>query len=550
MSLDTANTILNAVRGQRDRFVGFAFAAADLLLEVTNGGRIAFVGGAIQNLQGRDTATLVGTPFLDLITPGDRGVAATLIASLERGGRFIPVALRLALEGHDQPVVFGGCRLPNQINAIFLSLAFVSGEAGGVKEAPEGMLSREAFTSLAAQRMVKPENGNFKLTFVTIDELEALQERLTEEVGEGLAEAVERYLNSSSGLEAAGELGNGRYGLLHKQPIDTKRLKQCVQALSQAIDPTGQGVSLRTASMDLDKESLNGTDAARALVYCINRYADYSDSELSIPTLRDGLDKVMAKTAARISGFRATVADRAFTLVYQPIVDLKTRTVHHVEALARFPEGGSPGATVAFAEDVRLIGDFDLAVCDRVIEAVLQTTDVGIPIAVNISGQSLESTAFANMLFALLKADRNLSRRILFEVTESAVITRIEDVNARIQALRGGGFKVCLDDFGAGANSFHYLRGFEVDFVKIDGAFGRAALRNMRDGILLRSISTFCRDVGIATIGEMIEDEEHAAALAKFGITCGQGYLFGKPAAEPYPKPVQTATRLRGAKQC
>jgi EAL domain-containing protein (putative c-di-GMP-specific phosphodiesterase class I) len=289
--------------------------------------------------------------------------------------------------------------------------------------------------------------------------------------------------------------------------------------------------------MDLDQDSLNGTDAARALVYCINQFADSDNADLSIPTLRDGLDKVVEQTVARISGFRTTVVDRAFSLVYQPIVDLGTRKIHHLEALARFPDGGSPGAVIAFAEAVRLIPDFDLAVCDLVIETVLENPDGQIPIAVNLSGQSLESSAFANTLFSLLKVDRNLSRRILFEVTESAVITRIEDVNARIQALRGGGFKVCLDDFGAGANSFHYLRGFEIDFVKIDGGFGRAALRNKRDAILLRSISSFCREIGVKTIGEMIEDEEHATAFERLGIVYAQGYHFGKPNPDPLQKP-------------
>jgi EAL domain-containing protein (putative c-di-GMP-specific phosphodiesterase class I) len=536
MALDTADTILGAVRSQRDRFVGFAFAAADLLLEVTFDGLIAFVAGAAQNLYGRNTEHLVGTPFLDLVEPSDRAIAAALVGSLDRGGRFSPVILHLTCDGTPQPVVFGGCGLPNKSNSVFLSLAMTVGIDGEAEGKP--VLSRENFTARARQEMLEQGLKDGKLTFVAIEELEALQERLTEEVGQGLADAVERYLSScAAGAEVTGELGSGRFGVLHKDPVDTVRLKQCVEALSKAIDPDGKGVTLRTATMDLDQDSLNGSDAARALVYCINQFADSDNADLSITTLRDGLDKVVEQTVARISGLRQTVVDRKFSLVYQPIVDLATRKIHHLEALARFPDGGSPGATVAFAEAVRLIGDFDLAVCDLVIETVLENPEGQIPIAVNLSGQSLESSAFANTLFSLLRVDRNLSRRILFEITESAQITRVEDVNARIQALRGGGFKVCLDDFGAGANSFHYLRGFEVDFVKIDGGFGRAALRNKRDAILLRSISSFCREIGVATIGEMIEDEEHAVAFERLGIAYAQGYHFGKPSADPLQKP-------------
>ena len=536
MALDTADTILSAVRSQRDRFVGFAFAAADLMVEVTIDGTIAFVAGAAQQLYGHNTGSLIGTAFLDLLAPADRPLASALIASLDRGGRFTPVVLHLTREDEQQAIVFGGCRLPNKSSSLFLSLSLPIG--GETASESQPVLPRESFTARARQEMLAERFKDGKLTFVTIEELEALQERLTDEVGQGLADAVERYLGSfTTGAEAAGELGNGKFCVLHKSPVDTVRLKQCVEALAKAIDPEGKGVTLHTATMPLDGDSLNGTDAARALVYCINQFADSDSTDLSIPSLRAGLDKVVEQTVARISGLRQTVVDRNFSLVYQPIVELKTRKIHHLEALVRFPDGSSPGGTVAFAEAVRLIGDFDLAVCDLVIETVLENPQGQIPIAVNLSGQSLESSAFANTLFALLRVDRNLSRRILFEITESAQITRIEDVNARIQALRGGGFKVCLDDFGAGANSFHYLRSFEVDFVKIDGGFGRAALRNKRDALLLRSISSFCREIGVATIGEMIEDEEHASAFQRIGIAFAQGYHFGKPHPDPLQQP-------------
>ena len=86
---------------------------------------------------------------------------------------------------------------------------------------------------------------------------------------------------------------------------------------------------------------------------------------------------------------------------------------------------------------------------------------------------------------------------------------------------------------------FHALGGdtplgsFEVDFVKIDGAFGLAALSNPRDALLLRSIAGFCRETGIATIAEKVEQEAHAAEFELLGLTHAQGYHFGRPLAQP-----------------
>ena len=91
------------------------------------------------------------------------------------------------------------------------------------------------------------------------------------------------------------------------------------------------------------------------------------------------------------------------------------------------------------------------------------------------------------------------------------------------------GYRFCLDDLGSGANSFHYLRSIPVDFVKIDGAFGRDALQNERDRSFLRYVSGFCRENGILAIAEMIETEAQAEGYRELGIDYGQGYLFGRP---------------------
>ena len=100
---------------------------------------------------------------------------------------------------------------------------------------------------------------------------------------------------------------------------------------------------------------------------------------------------------------------------------------------------------------------------------------------------------------------------------------------------------MCLDDFGAGAAGFQYLRRLAVDFVKIDGAFLRAAAENARDRALIASLASICRELRCATIGEMIETEKEARAAAALGIDFGQGWHFGRPG--PLPEPIGRAVR-------
>ena len=93
-----------------------------------------------------------------------------------------------------------------------------------------------------------------------------------------------------------------------------------------------------------------------------------------------------------------------------------------------------------------------------------------VSLAVNISGMSVDNAEYAKQLHALLDADSWLKHFMLFEITESARVADLKKANAFVQGLRGKGFHVCLDDFGAGAASFQYLSVLEVDVVKLDGS--------------------------------------------------------------------------------
>jgi EAL domain-containing protein (putative c-di-GMP-specific phosphodiesterase class I) len=141
----------------------------------------------------------------------------------------------------------------------------------------------------------------------------------------------------------------------------------------------------------------------------------------------------------------------------------------------------------------------------------------------------VQSDAFRTALLDVLAASPNVRERVIFELTESSAIQRIEEAAAFLATLRAAGNRVCLDDFGAGAAAYGYLRHFEVDFVKIDGPFLTAAVEKERERALIRSICQLCEDLRSETIGEMIEDERQSTVAARLGIAYGQGWLFGRP---------------------
>ena len=285
----------------------------------------------------------------------------------------------------------------------------------------------------------------------------------------------------------------------------------------------------------MNSKGLHPGDAAQALLYAINRFAETKGEGFSIGSLQDGFDKMVKETVERVVAVRDTVNNDDVELNFQPIVDLKTGIVHHYEVLSRLKDGKSPFDLVCFAEQVGLIADFDLMVCRRVIAMLDARKERSIPLAVNLSARSMESRAFAEALITLLGRFPRMRGQLMFELTESAAITDPEPVATLIEALRKKTYKVCLDDFGSGAAAFHYLRAFAFDYVKIDGMYIRST--GKRDHGILKGMATLCKELGVISVAEMIETKGQAERLRRLGINLGQGYYFGRPMSElPAPK--------------
>jgi len=341
----------------------------------------------------------------------------------------------------------------------------------------------------------------------------------------------------------AGWLEGERFGLLHGRTVDIAEVEEELSQKLRSADPAGAGIAPRTATLDLEAAGLNEADAGKALVYAINAFVRSTEGEFTIGNLREGFDAMLHETVARIADYRGALDTGAFHLSFQPIVSLADRTVHHHEALSRAEDGAPIGSVVSFAEELNMVAEFDMMVCRRVADLLAEKDRGRISVAANVSGRSLESPAFASALLEMLGRYPQIRGRMLLELTETAQVHDLEKVNRVLQELRRRGFQVCLDDFGSGAATFHYLRAFQVDFVKIDGSLIRS--NSHRDQAVLRSVVGLCREINVATIAEMIETAEQARWLARARVTHGQGYLFGRPSAYlpggPSPRPLVSA---------
>ena len=399
-----------------------------------------------------------------------------------------------------------------------------------------GLLNQSGFADRASRALRNPPPGAapYVMTFLDLDGMGELSEQVGGEEAESFMADMAAHLQVHSvDGDTAGHVGGDRYGIVHEASLNVTALDRTLAERAQVFDPAHKGIAVETSSVPLEASGdVSPEDSARALLYAINRFSDERET-FTISDLSDGYRMMLDDTVDRIGAFRNTILNKQFDIVFQPIVDLASRALHHHEALVRLRETErypSPFQFITFAEEVNMIGEFDLAMTNRVIDKILEGQRNGdvLRIAVNLSGRSLESPNFVESLHELLRRHAEVGDQLMFEVTESAKISRLDETNEVIKGLRQAGHHVCFDDFGAGAAAFQYLRAMQVDYVKIDGVYVREALTTPNGKAFLRAMAGLCRDIGIQTVAEMVETEDEAKFLIDARVEYGQGYLFGK----------------------
>ena len=241
-------------------------------------------------------------------------------------------------------------------------------------------------------------------------------------------------------------------------------------------------------------------------------------------------------------GLRAAFPAGELVLAYQPVVEVGTRRLAGAEALLRWNRPGRGTVLPDEFLDVAEQANLSLALGEWVIEQAISDMALwrdsgrdlsGFRLWVNVSPLQLADARFAGMVQRRLEQQDVDPRGLGIEIVESALVDRGVTVTT-LEALKGAGIGLSLDDFGAGHSNLTWLQELPITALKIDRRFV-AALEGgpgHRDAAIARGLVQLGHCLGLTVVGEGVETPAQASTLRALECDLAQGYYFGRPAPE------------------
>ncbi|HMR75437.1 MAG TPA: EAL domain-containing response regulator [Polyangiaceae bacterium] len=272
------------------------------------------------------------------------------------------------------------------------------------------------------------------------------------------------------------------------------------------------------------------SDVSRAIALGAFRFLTkpFEYAELS-EVLRCACAASMAKPdGAADRSMHIDAALDAAWLEFQPLVD-RTGQAFAWEALLRVPddEFSGPQDLIEAAERAGRVNDVGKTVRSK-IPGSLSTLPPGAPVCVNVHpGEVMDPNWLEDGAFA------KHSHRIILELTERARYDNLNGLKARIALMKERGFRIALDDLGAGYAGLGALSQLSVDMVKLDGELTRRIDEHDTRRRLAASLIDLSRDLRLPVVAEGVESEAERDTMLELGVQYLQGYLFAKPGRPP-----------------
>jgi diguanylate cyclase (GGDEF)-like protein/PAS domain S-box-containing protein len=404
---------------------------------------------------------------------------------------------------------------------------------------PNRLLLQERFEQ--ARAFAARDGQRVALLVLDLDHFKEVNDNLGHALGDRLLVAIAGRLQACvRDTDTVSRQGGDEFLISLNGIHDSEAIAGITDKIMQTMAPsfTLDGQTLSTSfSIGIAAWPEDGEDFATLLLKADTAMYQAKESGRNVYRFFD--ERMNADRRRRLqlqNGLRGAVERGEMDIHYQPQIDLASGTIIGAEALLRWNSsefGNIPPTTfIPLAEQsgsIIPIGEWVLQQACRQAEIWRKSHPPGLTVAVNLSVQQFRRSDPVALVGRALAASGLPAHLLELEITESMLISNVDEVLGMLHRLKALGVRLAIDDFGTGYSSLSYLRLFPIDKLKIDQSFVRDIVGNPSNVAIIRVIIELGRILRMRTIAEGVEEAAHADFLREAGCDDAQGYLFGRP---------------------
>lgn len=521
---------------------------AGLMVALTPGFPIVRVNAALENLLGRDREYLLGRPCLEALgversdANVDIGVVGDAIVQCagDQDRRFWCRLEVRPMPGVDGAVAYSYCTLHDVTEFVRLRN---NRDYLGTHDPLTGLVRAYMFEEQLANELAHAVQACSRVIVccMSIDRIGLINELCNYQVGDQLLHLIAERLSRVAGhADNLCHIGSNKFMAAFADPAGDTDQVQFGQRLAAVLEQpfAVAGLSLRmTASVGVACFPDTGSEVTELLqqaAAAARQAARGGGNEVRVfvPAQREILHTRL-RLGARLRG---AVERGELELHYQPIVGIAKHDVVGMEALVRWrnPELGlvMPDQFIPLAEDLGMIGDIGRWVLNEGCLQARRWLDQGVgefTLAVNVAGVQMRGEQLLEEVGQALNAARLPARFLALELTETAILTNVEQAIGLMREIYQLGVKWSLDDFGTGHSSLSYLQRLPVSRLKIDQSFVRAMPNDAGATRICRAVLGLAHEFGFSVVAEGVEQAVQLAFLERNGCEMAQGFFFSRP---------------------
>jgi diguanylate cyclase (GGDEF)-like protein len=505
----------------------------------------------------RDAMLLIGSIAVLLAA----GIGLLAGRSVSRPVATLVQAARRIEEGeYDHPVAVRGARdfrrLASTFNAMQTGIAEREARITHLAyhDALTGLPNR-AFAEMQLEALLR-EDTRTPLALIIIDvrNLPEINATLGHHVGDEALNEVARRLRQNVGASDLVARLSAHQFIVASRPCSLQRAPLLAEQLTGTIR-----AGFHVAQVSLDMDAVAGvatfpdhSSASRELLRCAQlALHDANEARSRVALYVAGRDEQHRRRLTLLTELRVALDGAGLQLVYQPKVDMGTRTVKSVEALSRWthPQLGviSPAEFIPLAEHTgnsRRLTSWVLGAAIRQMEA-WRRDGLDIDVAVNLSASDILDTQLGDEVLRTLNTHGVPPNSLLLEITESAAMRDPVLAARNMQVLQVSGVRFAIDDFGTGYSSLSHLSRLPFDELKIDRSLIVHAHERKDDATIVASTIELAHSMDLRVVAEGVETAETWNLLRKLGCDLAQGYIVSPPIpADQIPAFVRKANQL------